>query len=108
MVKTNREKFLDKHNLSSDEGLSLPQIAKLSGMPLAALKKVYSRGLGAYSSNPTSVRMKGTFKKGVDAPMSQKLSAPQWAQARVYAFVMKTPKVFYGADKDIAEEYKLL
>jgi hypothetical protein len=108
MVKTNREKFLDKHNLPSDDGLSLPQIAKLSGMPLGALKKVEARGFGAYSSSPESVRMKGTFKKGVDAPMSQKLSAPQWARARVYAFVMKTPKVFYGADKDIAEEYKLI
>jgi hypothetical protein len=28
--------------------------------------------------------------------------------ARVYAFVMKTPKVFRGADKHIAEEYGLL
>jgi hypothetical protein len=107
-MKTNREKFLDKHKLPLDESLSLPQIAKLSGMPLAALKKSYSRGLGAYNTSPESVRMKGTFKKGVDAPMSQKLSAPQWAQARVYAFVMKTPKVFYGADRDIAEEYKLI
>jgi hypothetical protein len=28
--------------------------------------------------------------------------------ARVYAFVMKTAKVFRGADKHIAEEYSLL
>ena len=108
MVKTNREKFLDKHNLPSDDGLSLTQIAKLSGMPLAALKKVEARGFGAHSSNPTSVRMKGTFKKGVDAPMSQKLSASQWARGRLYSFVMKQRGTFYGADRDIAEEYKLL
>jgi len=31
--------------------------------------------------------MKGTFKKGVNAPMSQKLSAPQWAMARCYSLV---------------------
>jgi hypothetical protein len=105
---TNREKFLKRHNLPRDTSLSLQEIASLSGMPVAALRKVYDKGLGAYSTNPVSVRMKGTFKKNVDAPLSQKLSAPQWAMARVYAFVMKTPKVFYGADKKIAEEHRLL
>lgn len=77
-------------------------------MPVGALRKVYEKGLGAYHTNPQSVRLKGSFKKGVNAPMSQKLSPQQWAMARVYAFVMKTPKVFYGADKQIAEDYKLL
>ena len=105
---TNREKFLKRHNLSRDTSLSLHEVASLSGMPIAALRKVYEKGLGAYATNPTSVRMKGTFKKNVEAPMSQKLSAPQWAMARVYAFVMKTPKVFYGADKHIAEAHRLL
>ena len=105
---TNREKFLKKHNLSPDTSLSMLEISKLSGMPLNALRKVYDRGLGAYKSNPTSVRMKGTFKKGVDAPMSKKLSAEQWGYGRVYAFVMKTPKVFKDADKDIAEMYDLI
>lgn len=105
---TNREMFLKKHGLPRDESLSLQEVASYSGMPIAALRKVYRKGLGAYSTNPTSVRMKGTFKKGVDAPLSQKLSAPQWAMGRVYAFVMKTRKVFYGADKHIAEEHRLL
>jgi hypothetical protein len=31
-----------------------------------------------------------------------------WGYGRVYAFAMKTPKVFHGADKDIAEMYDLL
>jgi hypothetical protein len=31
--------------------------------------------------------MKGTFKKNVDAPMSQKLSKEQWAYARVYSYL---------------------
>lgn len=30
------------------------------------------------------------------------------AYGRVYAFVMKTPKVFKGADRDIAEMYELI
>lgn len=64
--------------------------------------------MGAYYSNPLSVRMKGSYVKNVKAPMSYKLGAHQWASARVYAFLMKTKKVFYGADKHIAEQYGLL
>jgi hypothetical protein len=48
---------------------------------------VYNRGIGAYKTQPASVRMKGTFKKNVDAPMSQKLSKEQWAYARVYSYL---------------------
>lgn len=105
---TNRERFLSKHGLAKDESLSLHEIASYSGMPIAALRAVEDRGFGAYTTNPQSVRMKGTFKKGVNAPMSQKLGASQWARARVYAFVMRTPKVFGKADRDIAEQYRLL
>jgi hypothetical protein len=39
-----------------------------------------------------SVRMKGTFEKGVSAPMSLKLSKEQWAMARVYSFLDNNPK----------------
>lgn len=105
---TNREAFLRKHNLPKDTSLSLPEIASYSGMPVAALRKVYQKGLGAYHTNPESVRVKGTFKKDPSAPLSKKLSPQQWAQARVYAFVMKTPKVFYKADREIAEAHRLL
>jgi hypothetical protein len=105
---TNREKFLKRHKLSKDTSLSLKEIAELSGMPFSALRMVYNKGLGAYNTNPVSVRMKGTFKKNVDAPLSQKLSPQQWAMGRVYAFVMKTKPVFYDADRHIAEMYGLL
>ena len=77
-------------------------------MPFSALKMVYNKGLGAYNTNPQSVRLKGSFKKNVDAPLSMKLSPQQWGMGRVFAFVMKTPKVFYDADKHIAEMYDLL
>jgi hypothetical protein len=53
---------------------------------------VYNRGIGAYKTDPLSVRMKGSFKKGVNAPMSQKLSKEQWAMARVYSFLDNNPK----------------
>ena len=105
---TNREKFLKRHNLPLSTSLSLIEISKLAEMPMSALRMVYNKGLGAYHTNPESVRVKGTFKKDPSAPLSVKLSPEQWAMARVYAFVMKTPKVFRGADKHIAEMYHLL
>jgi hypothetical protein len=105
---TNRDAFLRKHNLPKDTTLSLHEVASYSGMPVAALRKVYQKGLGAYHSNPESVRVKGSFKKDPSAPLSRKLSPQQWGYARVMAFVMKTKKVFYGADRHIAEEYRLL
>ena len=111
---TNREKFLKKHNLPADTSLSLLEISKLAKMPMNALRKVYDRGIGAAKTNLQSVRLKpGTkygpgFTKNVVAPASAKLSPEQWGYGRTYAFVMKTPKVFYGADRDIAEMYSLL
>jgi hypothetical protein len=105
---TNRTAFLRKHGFSPDTSLSLHEIASYARMPVGALRKVYEKGLGAYHTNPESVRLKGSFKKDPSAPLSQKLSPQQWGMARVYAFVMKTKKVFYGADKHIAEEYHLL
>lgn len=111
---TNREKFLEKHNLPKDTHLSLNEISKLAKMPMNAIRKVFERGIGAAKTNVESVRLRpGTkygpaYKKNVDAPRSAKLSPQMWAIGRVMAFVMKTPKVFYGADRDIAVMYNLL
>lgn len=105
---THRERFLKKHGLPLDTQLSLPEIAELSGFPINALRQVEEKGRAAYFTNYSSVREKGTFKKGTNAPPSQKLSPSQWGRARVFSFVDKSPKVFYGADKHIAEDYGLL
>jgi hypothetical protein len=83
---THRENVLRKLGLT-DKGYSLSALAKYSGKSHSVLQQVYNRGIGAYKTNPMSVRMKGTFKKGVAAPMSQKLSKEQWAMARVYSFL---------------------
>jgi hypothetical protein len=107
MSSTNRIKFLKLHGLPPDKSLSLIEIAALARIPVHPLIEVFRRGIGAYKTNPESVRMKGTFQKNVDAPMSMKLSKEQWAYARVYAFVMKTKKVYYGADNDIRVKYGL-
>jgi hypothetical protein len=83
---THREHVLKMLGLK-DQGYSLSALSRYTKIPHKILLDCYSRGLGAYKTQPLSVRMKGTFKKGVNAPMSQKLSAPQWAMARCYSLI---------------------
>lgn len=88
---TRKKKVLKKYGLE-DKGYSLTELAKITGVSRKTLQDVYNRGIGAYKTNPLSVRMKGSFKKNVDAPMSQKLSKEQWAMARVWSFLDGNPK----------------
>lgn len=88
---THRESVLKTYGLE-DEGHSLDDLATATGVSRDVLQEVYNRGIGAYKTNPQSVRMKGSFKKGVDAPMSQKLSKEHWAMSRVYSFLDGNPK----------------
>ena len=88
---THRLRFLRKHHLA-EHGYSLSELSKTSKVSQPILQQVYDRGIGAYKTNPTSVRMKGTFRKGVRAPYSKKLSKEQWAMARVYSFLDGNPK----------------
>jgi len=87
---THRENVLEALDLEGTQ--SLPELSKASGKSLSVLQKVYNRGIGAYKTNPTSVRMKGTYAKNVRAPMSAKLSKEQWAMARVYSYLDNNPK----------------
>lgn len=89
---THRENFLRKHGLDTDKSYSLSQLSKISGVPKRILQEVYNRGIGAYKTQPSSVRMKGTFEKGVNAPMSMKLSPQHWAMARTYSYLDFNPK----------------
>lgn len=86
-----RKKVLKKYGLE-DKGYSIKELAEITGVPESTLQEVYNRGTGAYRTSPKSVRMKGSFKKGVDAPMSKKLSKEQWSMARVYSFLNNNPK----------------
>ena len=88
---THRLKFLKKNKLE-DKPYSLRELAKISAVPIKKLKEVYDRGIGAYKTNPTSVRLKGSYVKNVNAPMNKKLSKEQWAMARVYSFLDGNPK----------------
>ncbi len=75
-----------------DRGYSIPELSHLFGYSEDVLQEVYKRGIGAYKTNPTSVRMRGSFKKGIKAPMRFKLSKEQWAKARVWSFLDGNPK----------------
>jgi hypothetical protein len=94
MVVINSIAFKKQHGINPDTGLSLSDVARLSGMPKAALQEVYNRGIGAYKTNPASVR-----------PMVK--SPEQWAMARVYSFVMRRKTTFGGVDKYIADKYRI-
>ena len=98
---THKRRFLKKHKLE-DKGYSLEELSEISGVDKDILREVYNRGIGAYKTNPTSVRMKGSFKKNVKAPMSKKLSKEQWALARVYSFLDGNQK----HDTDLREKLK--
>lgn len=89
---TKKQQVYKKFGLNPRETYSLPQLADITDTPLATLKAVERRGYGAYKTSPLSVRMKGTFKKGVNAPMSQKLSPQQWAKSRVFSFIAGNPR----------------
>jgi hypothetical protein len=90
----NSHEFKKKHNIDIHQSLSLKEIAKLSKMPLKALKEVENKGEGAYFSHHQSVR-----------PMVK--SPEQWGMARVYSFVMKRKTTYGGVDKHIADKYNI-
>ena len=94
MSVSNSVLFKVKHGISPAEGLSLADVSRLSGMPRAALQEVYNKGVGAYKTNPVSVR-----------PSVK--SAEQWAMGRVYSFVMKRKTTYGGVDKHIAQKYNI-
>jgi hypothetical protein len=109
--KTHRLSFFKKFGLPDSTTLSIEDISALSGVPSDALYIVFNRGIGAHKTNIESVRLKKDFSKNPNMkkyPRSSRLSAEQWAMSRLYAFVDKSPKVFYGADKDVAEHYGLI
>ena len=102
---TNREEYFKRHNITKDS-LSKSDISKISKIPISILDDVYDRGIGAYKSNPQSVRTKAG-KKDPKAPLSKKMSKEQWAMARVYSFVNKIEgKRKLNHVTDLAEKIK--
>ena len=85
MPLTYKQKYNKKYGFSKDESHSLSDIAKKTGYKRSGLQTIYNKGIGAYKTNPGSVR-------------PQVKSKEQWAMARVYSAVMggKAQKI----DKD--------
>ena len=88
---THKQRWNRRHGFPRDEGHSLHRLARVSGVPRGVLQTVYDRGIGAYRTNPTSVRLRGSFAKNPSprVPLARRLSKEQWAVARVYAFINK-------------------
>ena len=85
---------------------SLRHKAMMSGIPYGALQMVYNRGIGAWKTNPESVRLR-SGEKNYKASRAGKMGKEQWAHARVNAFIDKRATVYRGADDDIRRKYGL-
>jgi hypothetical protein len=72
MVLTYKNKFNKKYGFSKEQSHSLADISKLTGFRLDQLQIIYNKGIGAFRTNPASVRPAVRSKE-------------QWAMARVYA-----------------------
>jgi hypothetical protein len=89
-VKTYRNKYNKKYGYSENESHSLKEISKDTGVSKKGLQKIYNKGIGAYKTNPQSVRPNVKSKE-------------QWAMGRVYSAVMGGK-----ASKIDAKELKML
>jgi hypothetical protein len=70
-----KDKYNRKYNYKKNTSHTLKDISKDTGVSIVGLQKIYNKGIGAYKTNPSSVRP--TVK-----------SKEQWAMARVYSAVM--------------------
>ena len=106
---THRESVLKTLGIPNTAYLSIKDLASMTGLPLTALQEVYNRGVGAWKSNPSSVRLKKDFSKDPNLsahPRSARLPKEQWAMARVYSFIDRGT-TFMTADSDIAKRYSI-
>ena len=72
---TYKQQFNKKYKQKLNQPNSLEDISKLTGYKLKGLKNIFDKGIGAYKTNPQSVR------PSVKSP-------EQWAYARLYSAVM--------------------
>ena len=68
--------------------------SKRSGIPRARLLKSYKRGIGAWKTNPSSVRN----RRGVKGGPGKKMSKERWACARVNKLAKLKRKAGYDQD----------
>jgi len=85
MVYTYKQKFNKKYGFKLNQSHSLDDISKITGYKKSGLQTIYNKGVGAYKTNPQSVR------PSVKSP-------EQWAMARLYASLDSSSKA-YKIDK---------
>lgn len=103
MVQTNKNKFNKRYGFKADAPHSKAEISRLTGISMSILNKVYDRGLAAHRGNPQSVRSLSGKKVG-GTSLKGKMSAQQWAMARIYSFAVGG-KTRQTADKDLWEKH---
>ena len=74
-VDSYKDKYNRKYKYEKGKSHSLEDIAKDSGVSIKGIQQIYNKGIGAYKTNPQSVRPNVKSKE-------------QWAMARVYSSVM--------------------
>lgn len=74
-IKTYKNKYNKKYGYPANESHDLEEISKDTGVSIKGLQQIYNKGIGAYKTNPESVRPNVKSKE-------------QWAMARVYSAVM--------------------
>jgi len=70
-----KDKYNKKYNYDKNTSHTLKEISKDTGVSMKGLQQIYNKGIGAYKTNPESVRPNVKSKE-------------QWAMARVYSAVM--------------------
>ena len=72
---TYKDKYNKKYGYAKNASHTLEEVSKDTGVSMKGLQQIYNKGIGAYKTNPSSVRPNVKSKE-------------QWAMARVYSAVM--------------------
>ncbi len=96
MVLTNKQKFNIIYKQDKNQANSKLDISKLTKIPMKFLDEVYDNGIGAWKTNPQSVRK----VNGVKIPKEA------WAMARIYAFIVKRKEGRLDFDLTISSDIR--
>ena len=95
LVSSMGDQEVDEDDLRSEDSASVGGNAhEKSGIPLARLQESYDRGIGAWKTNPSSVRN----LKGVKGGPGKRMPKEQWACARVNKLARLKSKAGYDQD----------
>ena len=83
-----KDKYNKKYGYEKGKSHSLKEVSKDTKVSMKGLQKIYDKGVGARKTNPQSVRSVSDGKKRGGKSLKGKMSAEQWAMARVYSSVM--------------------